>query len=192
MTGKKEPILGVVCLQWRPSSLVEMSKSSDGSTHPSVFEILKCQSEHPSWTQRDSSKVWKSVWLCFTIPTGCGCRGRGKLHHPLLRADGLRGMSHLNRDTRDLLPGGPINGQGSCQEAQTGCFWTCLVHNFGLSHQGLLSGWHAGCTEGEVLNVEWMNQTPKNVWFNLVLIYWINLHTCISCTFGLRIYRVYL
>lgn len=73
-------------------------------------------------------------------PTGCGCSGRGELHHPLLRADELGGMSYSDRDTRDLLLGGPVDRQSRRQEAQAGCFWARLMHNFGLSHQDLLPG----------------------------------------------------
>ena len=99
-----------------------------------------------------STNVSDFVFVCV-IPTGRGRGGRGKLHHPLLRADGLGGMSHLNRDTGDVLPCGPVNRQGGRQEAQTGSFWTRLVHNAGLSHQGVLSGRHTGCTQGKVLKL---------------------------------------
>lgn len=109
---------------------------------------------HLSQIQHDT----KSENVCAHVfSTGRGGSGRGKLHHPLLCADGLRGMSHLNRDTGDLLPGGPVNLQGSCQKAQTGRFWTRLLHNFGLSHQGLLSGRQPGRTEGKVLKLKESN-----------------------------------
>lgn len=94
-----------------------------------------------------------TLCVCVCLSTGCGRRWRGKLHHPLLCADGLGGMSHLNGDPGDLLPGGPVNLQGGRQEAQTGCVWTRLLHNFGLSHQGLLSGRHTGCTQGKTLKL---------------------------------------
>lgn len=109
--------------------------------------------------------------VCACLSTGRGCSGRGKLHHPLLCADGLRGMSHLNRDTGDVLPGGPVNLQGCCQKAQTGCLWTCFLHNFGLSHQGLLSGWQPGCTEGKVLKLNESNPVipGRDVWYCKIL-----------------------
>ena len=110
---------------------------------------------HPESLKKTNKK--SCVWLCvsaYVFSTGCGRRWRGKLHHPLLCADGLGGMSHLNRDPGDLLPGGPVNLQGSRQEAQTGCVWTRLLHNFGLSHQGLLSGRHTGCTQGKILKLK--------------------------------------
>lgn len=94
--------------------------------------------------------IWfHSTTTCRSLFTGRGRGRRGEFHHPLLRADGLRGMSHPDGDAGDVLPGGPVSLQGSCQEAQTGHFWTPLLHDAGLSHQGLLPGRLPGRTEGK-------------------------------------------
>lgn len=87
--------------------------------------------------------------MCRAVFTGRGRGRRGELHHPLLRADGLRGLSHPDGDAGDVLPGGPVGLQGGRQKAQTGRFWTRLLHDAGLSHQGLLSGRQPGRTEGK-------------------------------------------
>lgn len=90
---------------------------------------------------KNEIKICDFLFFCVcVILTGCGCSGGGKLHHPLLCPDGLGGLSHSDRNIGDLLPGGPVNWQSSCKEAQTGCFWARLVYDFGLSHQGLLPG----------------------------------------------------
>lgn len=90
-----------------------------------------------------------SVPTCRSLFTGRGRGRRGELHHALLRADGLGGMSHPDGDAGDLLPGGPVHLQGSRQEAPTGRFWTRLLHHAGLPHQGLLPGRLPGRTEGK-------------------------------------------
>lgn len=88
--------------------------------------------------------------MCRSVYTGRGRGRRGELHHPLLRADGLRGLSHPDGDAGDVLPGGPVHLQGGRQKAQTGRLWTRLLHDAGLSHQGLLSGRQPGRTEGKL------------------------------------------
>lgn len=103
------------------------------------------------------------------VPTGCSGGGRGELHHPLLCADGLGGVPHPHRDPGDLLLGGPVSQQGSRQEAQTGCVWTSILHDTGLSHQGLLSGRHTGRTQGEVSHLEGTH--IHEFWLSCHLIY---------------------
>lgn len=109
--------------------------------------------------------IWfHSITTCRSLFTGRGRGRRGELHHPLLRTDGLRGMSHPDRDAGDILPGGPVNLQGSRQEAQTSRFWTRLLHNAGLSHQGLLPGRLPGCTEGKPKCPNGRNWAAGGVW----------------------------
>lgn len=93
-------------------------------------------------------KICVCVFVCLRAGRGCGWRG--KLHHPLLRADGLGGVSHPNRDSGDLLPGGTVALQGGRQTAQAGRLRARLLHHVGLSHQGLLSGRQPGRAEGKV------------------------------------------
>lgn len=81
--------------------------------------------------------------------TGCS-RGRwGKLHHTMLHPDGWGGLPHPDRDAGNLLPRRADAQRFHHKAPETGHFRSGHLPRHGVSHQSLLSGRHAGRTQGD-------------------------------------------